>query len=292
MRTITIYILGLFFLSACGQRENKPKITIIIDSTAALQVDVEKELLHFDSLKVNSIKVLSTDTIASKPSPLFVTHFQYNDSFQGFIIWENKTSLFKPIWFQLDSSSFPPHTFSYADFNNDGKMDLLILSGEEDEYLTEAYINYSTDNHYSRNNFVSKYKNNNDYSTIIDINQDGKPEILDSGHKGDEHNESLEVFLTTSQEEELKEKYDTATKNKNFNNFTYGVPEKSGIYNSFITEKVKIFEFTNDHFVDNTNQYKEHIKWRIKILTELKSDSRNNIKQIDKVITYLTDKIK
>ncbi len=268
------------------------KITILLILNSILtfsQIDLKKELMNFDVLKIKDLRIISTDTAISKNEKMFITHFNDHNVKSGFIIWENRNQAFKPLWFQLDSSDFPPHTFTYIDFNQDGKLDFLILSGREDYFNTRAYINNST-NHFSLENFELKYENRNCYSSLVDINNDGICEILDSGISGDEHKESKQFFYTEKQKTELENKYDSITK-IHCNNFTYNLPEYFKIINSFISNKIIIFQFINGKFLDNTKNYKHYIEWRIHFLTELKNDPRNDKKLIDDIITYLNNKI-
>lgn len=254
------------------------------------QIDLKNELLNSKFIKTDWISLEKTDTISESNKTLFLTHFQYGQNrFWGYAIWKEVKNKFNLLWFQLDSSSYPPHTFSYIDFNGDDKIDLLLLAGEDDEYFTSVFIN-NTKKRYSPDNYLLKYNNEHNYSTVLDIDKDGRPEILDSEFSLDQL-ESPIFYLTPEQKQELSDIYDSMTQNKSYHNFTYGVPGSYKIYNMFLEDQIVIKQYIINNFIDNTSLFKDHINWRIKFLTDLKKDPRNDKKQIDNLIEYLISKL-
>jgi hypothetical protein len=265
-------------------------LLLIVSQLSFSQIDLKKELLNSKIIKTDWISLEKTDTISELNETLYLTHFQYGQYRDwGYAIWQDIKNTFNLLWLQLDSSDYPPHTFSCVDFNSDNKMDLLLLAGEDEEFYTRVFINYSKE-YYSHDNFVLKYYNDYVYSSILDIDQDGKPEILDSGINPIYRDSSI-FYLTSEQEKELSNIYDSMTQSNNFNNFTYGVPGSYKIYNMFLEDEIVIYQFINNNFIDNTRLFKDHIIWRIKFLTDLKKDPRNDSKHIDALIEYFKIKL-
>lgn len=265
-------------------------IFIVISQIAFSQIDLKRELLNSDQIKTNWISLSETDSIFQSNEFLYLTRFQYGPNrYRGYAIWQNRENNFNLIWFQLDSSDYPPHTFSYVDFNGDKKADLLELAGGDEEFFTNVYVNNSKET-YAPDNFILMYTNHHVYSTILDIDNDGKPEILDS--ESLPQYDSPFFYITQDQKKELSDKYDSMTKNNGYKNFTYGVPGSYKFHNLFLQDSIIIHQFVMDRFIDNTKIFKDHLSWRIKFLNQLKYDPRNDSKYIDNLIKYLKIKLK
>lgn len=264
-------------------------ILMVLPQLSYSQADIKDELLKSSYIKANWISLIDTDTISQSGDSLYLTRFLYGTyKFRGYAIWENKENAINLLWSQLDSSDFPPHTFSYVDFNDDKKMDLRLLAGEDEEFFTRVYIN-QTKKTYSLNNFVLKYSNDNVYSTILDIDNDGTIEILDSKNNSD-LNESPNIFLTPNQEKELSKVYYSMSRENAIYNFSYGVPGSYKFYNMFLMDSIRIHQYIKGRFIDNTRTFSDHLSWRIKFLTQLKNDPRNDSKYINNLIKYLKTK--
>jgi hypothetical protein len=289
-----IPVLGLALLLAFqGCSTTTDETAFSADESVPVKMDESTQ--DFDlvnSLSNSSIigsstnRVLSTDTISDN---LFLTQYISENRFLGTVIWTIENGDFNPIWQEKDSSDFPPHTFSFVDFNNDGRKDLTVLFGQEDVYGTEVYLNQSAKT-FSKDNFKRAYQNWNDYLVIVDIDGDGVPELLDSGYKGTEHVEGPEYFLTDEVRKRVHQKYDEIAQVKGANNFHFNMPNHFKVFNSFLLDSIKIIGFEKGSFADKTCRYQDYIDWRIAILKEMKSDSRNDSKRIEDLISYLEKK--
>jgi len=269
---------------------------------ASSQTKLLYELSHLEKEKFNNISVIKTDTVEENNKYLFFTHFTCisgdDSSFYYTVVWKNDNRMFKLLWYGARSYGFEdyPHTFSYIDFNQDGKTDLLLLSGLETYFHTRAYLNCSADT-FSENSFKLIFETYNNYSVLSDINDDGKPELINLSEKKFEETDPTTyqpVHYTDALKKRLCNKYDSITKNKKFCNFKYGYeknPESYKEINSFVTDKITISEYNNGSIIDNTGKYEEYIKWRINFLIELKNDERNSKKMLDETIIYLKSKI-
>ncbi|WP_242920930.1 FG-GAP repeat domain-containing protein [Pontibacter liquoris] len=289
-----IPVIGLVLLLAfqsCSTTTDETEIS----AEKSVLVKMDESMHGFDlvnSLSNSSLigsktnKVLSTDTISDN---LYLTQYISGNRFLGTVIWTIENGDFNPLWQEKDSSDFPPHTFSFVDFNNDGRKDLTVLFGQEDVYGTDVYLNQSAKT-YSKDNFKLAYQNWNDYLVIVDIDGDGVPELLDSGYEGTEHVEGPEFFLTDEVRERIHQKYDEIAHVKGANNFHFNMPNHFKVFNSFLLDSIKVVGFENGEFVDKTCRYQDYLDWRIAILKQMKSDGRNDSKRIEGLINYLEKK--
>ncbi|GHA78567.1 FG-GAP repeat domain-containing protein [Pontibacter akesuensis] len=227
-------------------------------------------------------QIVSTDTISDN---LYLTRYIGDNRFLGTVIWTMVRGRFNPIWQLKDSSDFPPHTYSFVDYNSDGKKDVTILSGQEDVFSTDVYLNKSTTT-YSTDNFESVHRNWNNYSVIVDLDGDGVPELLDSGNEQVEPEERPEFFLSDDVKSEIDRKYVEIAQVKGANNFHFNMPQRFRVSNSFLMDSIKVMGCEDEKFIDKTCNYQDYLDWRIGILEQLEKDSRNDTKYVNALISY------
>lgn len=286
-----IFSIGLILLLGC---ENKSSSTEAVAPTIEKSTPVSEndDFNLLQSLSNSSVvgsasnKILSTDTISEN---LFLTQYVSENRFLGTLIWTKERGKFNPIWQLKDSSDFPPHTFSFVDYNNDGRKDLTLLFGQEDVYGTDVYLNEASKT-FSKDNFKLVHQNWNDYSVIVDLDGDGLPELLDSGNEQTEQVETPKFFLSDEVRKEVERKYDKIAQVKGANNFHFSMPNHFRVFNSFLMDSIKVMGFENGHFTDKTCRYNEYLDWRISLLKQMDKDSRNDKKTINGLISYLEKK--
>jgi len=107
---------------------------VLKNDTLVSLSDISK-LKEFENTE---LKIREIDTITLKPYELVYGTISYKTTQKyagsGIIILNQKKSANKILWHYFDPSDFPPHTFSFIDFNGDGKKDLYM-------YLDQSIIN-------------------------------------------------------------------------------------------------------------------------------------------------------
>ncbi|MFD2515434.1 FG-GAP repeat domain-containing protein [Pontibacter locisalis] len=290
----TVSAIGIALLFACQScSTTSEETTLAVENPGTVSVAESPQTFNLESSLSNSAvigsstnKILSTDTIRDN---LFLSQYVSENRYLGTVIWTKENETFNPIWQDKDSSDFPPHTFSFVDFDRDGRKDLTLYFGQEEVYGTEVYLNQSSKD-YRKENFKLAYQNWNDYSVIVDIDGDGVPELLDSGYEGTEHVEGPEFFLTDDVREQVHQKYDQIARVEGANNFTFNMPNYFKVFNSFVMDSIKVFAYDNGRFTDKTCMYTDYLDWRIGILKQMGTDNRNDSKRINELISYLEKK--
>ncbi|NGP76858.1 hypothetical protein G3570_09455 [Balneolaceae bacterium YR4-1] len=199
-----------------------------------------------------------------------------------------------PIWYLKMNGDFGLHSLQQIDINADGKMDLFFYAGFEDVFSTYIYTaNYGTlsGNGYDSNNFAKAYANKNDYSVLLNFDNQSRPIIIDSGYDGDEKRSGMSCFsnqsdlavrsenkliLSDSVKQEITKKYEEVTGLLDQYNFDYNMPEVYSIFNTKILDPIKLYKIEDNESVEVTSEYPTYLKWRIDLLKTIQSESSEN----------------
>ena len=155
------------------------------------------------------------------------------------------------------------------DFNGDGKKDVFLQQGLEDWFSTVLFLNDLP------KGLIRSFVSRDQYSVIVDMNQDGVPELLNydpafrrrfADADGEDHcgwGEKPDEFHRDAAKE-----YERVAKNYRALNFDYNFDKPElPLLNSFDKITVKGFDVGNPKkLVDQTSRYGDHIQWRIQFL--------------------------
>lgn len=214
-----------------------------------------------------------------------------------YILWRSDTST--PLWGIDWPGDFQPHSLAWVDFNQDGHPDLFFYAGFEDVFSTHIFLWQGESKGFSPANLKEAYKNENDYSMIMDIDHDGHPEILDSGRMGDEHredpcsdNEVGYIDIPPLIRSAMTEKYHELVGRFGRLNYTYNMPESFPMFNLNIFAPIKIMRIEGTEAKDVTSQYPEQLRWRLGILKKIRAANEGACQQyLDPAIDYLRKRL-
>lgn len=250
-------------------------------------------LLMSERFKYSKLKIHNIDTSSFKPYKIIeLTLFDYSENARpnnyqgsGVIIIDESAKYNKYVWSYIDyNSDYPPHTFSFIDFNNDGKKDLFVYAGFEDVFMSELFLNQISLN--CNNPFKLVYRNSNAYSTLIDINNDGIPEILNPIYKVESEYEEYinEYEYGNNTTDFINVEYDRVVGEFDKYNFDYNMPNYYKGISLKLLNKVSILSIENDTILDVSANYPEHFNFRIEALKSFKNLSNKMRIQIDSLI--------
>jgi len=214
------------------------------------------------------------------------------------VLWRSDTAT--PIWGIDWPGDLQPHSKVWLDVNGDGLKDLFFFAGYEDVFSTYLYLWDVHSNSFSRSNLLLAYKNENAYSVLIDIDHNGQPEILDSGHSGREHvdhycvpNDLRSPEIPSDVGENITSEYRRLAGIFERFNFTYNMPEHYPIFNMCIFDPIKIYKFDGTMLRDVTVYYPDHLKWRLTILKRIRTANQGDCQPIvQSIIDYLSGLLK
>lgn len=231
---------------------------------------------------------------------IFIT-FTYttptNESFgSGLALFDKKT--LNLIWNKQFNGDTYPHSYSWFDFNKDGKSDLFFLLGFESVSETYLYISNIKTESFSNKNFILVYENKDAYSSLMDFDKDGFPEILDSGDndakqlrqscsRGVENSiqeipryteiseTSLDSFyalpsINAEIGEEIISEYQKLVGHYGKSNFDYHMDNYNYYIHMGMFLPVRVIKVIGMKATDISRKFPEHYKWRINIINEIK----------------------
>lgn len=214
-----------------------------------------------------------------------------------------------PVWFTTINGDFPPHTLRLIDLNLDGNLDIFYHVGFEDVYSTYVYtanFDHILSAEYSEENFQPAYRNENDYTVLINLEDNSiQPLILDSGYEGTDKRSGTACFeyhsyvaitqdeqltINDSLKQEIISKYLKMVEPFDKSVIEVNNQEVYALSNTFILDPIKILKITHNTYADVTANYPDYIRWRIRLLEEIRKESSQNCEQyIDRTIVHLSN---
>jgi len=169
-------------------------------------------------------------------------------------------------------TDYPPHTEVRNDLNADGIADYFYLTGSEDYANTCVYLGEKKG---AKKTFKLVYEDKDAYDVILDLNGDGKPELL--APEIPKSNGLEDICPVDAIPNDLREKttrlYEKWAKGFESYNFTYEMPAFYPVYNLFLPYKVKIYSFQKNGLRDVTRRMKDYLELKTEVLNALLSST-------------------
>lgn len=256
------------------------------DENASLLID----LLISEEFHKTSVELRKIDSTSLAPYVIYEVllrnTFSNSSGYEGYqgqgiIIVDHSLAFNKMVWSYIDRySDFPPHTFSFLDFNGDGKKDLYTFAGFEDVFNTNLFINQTGSDR--KEPFKLVFSNGLSYCPLFDFNHDGIPEILSSTNEIEDLPLEGQRFTNLANTLIMKE-YDKIVGSFNQYNYDYNMPSTYKEFSLELFSDVKILSINSDSIVDVSHQYPDHFKFRIQVLNEIETDSKEIMNWINQL---------
>lgn len=195
------------------------------------------------------------------------------------------------VWSSDWRGDFQSHSIAWIDFDGDGQLDLRLLAGEEEEYSTFIYLWRVKGDQFESDSMKKVYQTMNDYSVILDIDHDGRPEILDSGHSVQTRPELMcaqdgsELLIPRKLRAEIAREYDRGV--GKFNDFNFGLPGSDDAWSLRLFDPFNIYSLADGQLNNVTFKYPKHIKWRLSVLRQIReANPVARAHQLDELIAY------
>ena len=161
------------------------------------------------------------------------------------------------LWLYLHDGDFPPHQVHWADFDGDGREDLFFYAGFEDVATTHLYLNRIASDTYGVSQFARGYSNDEVYATVVDVDGNGRPELLVPDRYFDEDDPcASELHELEANNADVQEEYRRLTNGFGHFNFDSDL---------FLFRSVQVISVGAPPDPAKTTN---HLRWRIRILEE------------------------
>ena len=221
----------------------------------------------------------ATTAPSERPAPYRTLWFTYQMRGQewpygsGFALWLDIDGDRAPRWWYLHRGDSGPGQIFWADLNDDRRSDIYFLAGEEDVYSTYLFVNRGDASAFTDSAFTLAYSSENDYSTLVDLDADGTPEIIDSGHPGDQHVDfppGCDILeIPPDVRDDAAREYRRIVGAFGGANFDYG-RSGSELEMLHLLDPVRILRARGAGVEDVTRDFPDHLRWRAGLLERLR----------------------
>lgn len=134
------------------------------------------------------------------------------------------------------------------------------MRGEEDEFRTAVYLNRVAANRFGLSHFVSGYENNDVYAIVIDLADDGHPELIVPEEYADTLDDCANEFRHfEASDAETRAVYFKIVGSFDSFNVTFGASDDE-IAGLALFDRIQVITFRESASPDPLHQ---HLRWRI-----------------------------
>lgn len=271
-----ILIILLIVVGCSSKNENHQESytsqdsAIIVKDTIYVPSVLTRDFSGIEPLLNKKVSISKVDSSSYPDYKIF--HFEFTsgsytsieDYGSGIALTKNDSI----VTWNLEYGDNGSHTFNWIDFDNDGDKDLYTFAGEEEYFSSRLYLN-------DGDSLKEIYNNTLCYCPLIDINNDGVPEILNTvNSEVIEVDYDSELNLTDNQHSEISNEYDAIVGEFDQYNFNYNMPKFYKLFSMDILSSVAILELADGELKDISMDYPEHYCFRIKLLKSIKTPSK------------------
>jgi hypothetical protein len=283
LRRPALWTLGLAILCACTEapRPAPPHGPVVAAGAAALAADAPDtvptppNLADWIRARHPGLHLEMRGSASGQGSRYGSTFYELakddeSDEYaSGVVLWTGGGTPIADL--RLNGES-PPHTVRWLDFDGDGRRDLLVLWGDEDEEGTSIFLDRAG-SHARDQAFVAAYENRGQYAGVLDLDGDGRPEIVQpDAWRGGETEEwpCADMEPPADVRAQAAQEYRRLTRGVRDANFTYG---EEGGYEPTVMAlwmPVRILAVRGARAVDVTREHAGHVRWRVGLLQRMR----------------------
>lgn len=174
------------------------------------------------------------------------------------------------VWTREHRGDFPPHRLVWRDADRDGHTDLFFTAGEENVLETYLFTRRAGEDA-SADSFTQAYYNGSGYTTLLDLDGDGAPELIQPPAGMDEQFGAPDacqpphppaVRRGASQEyARLAGAFDPA----NVRGFER---EDFAVWTLYLHAPIRILQLRDGKVRDATRDFPQHLRWRAGLLEQ------------------------
>jgi hypothetical protein len=214
-----------------------------------------------------------------------------------YVLWRRDGA--EPAWALDWHGDLQPHAMNWVDLDGDGQEDLLLHAGYEDVASTSVYRWQVSGDGYATDALVLAYANRCAYAALVDLDGDGRPEILDAVREVDSPLEG-DCVLDNEPIPEIPEPVGAAIRSTcrslagrfESANVDFNLPDQAPMWNLRLFDPVRIVHIEPSGVVDVTDRFPGHLAWRWEQLATIRAaHGATQIERIDAVMRYLESRI-
>ncbi|HST60856.1 MAG TPA: VCBS repeat-containing protein [Longimicrobium sp.] len=175
------------------------------------------------------------------------------------------------VWTREHRGDFPPNRLVWLDADRDGRTDLFFTAGDEDVLLTYLFTRRAGENASADSAFTLAYYNGGGFTTLLDLDGDGAPELIQPPDNTDEEFGAPDpcqpphppaVRQGASQEyARLAGPFDPA-------NVRWFEREDFAAWTLYLHQPIRILQLRDGKVRDATDDFPQHLRWRAGLLEQ------------------------
>lgn len=237
--------------------------------------------INIDEIKQKEITVIQVDSNSIKDVTLVLFIFEgeeieddivHNEYGWGMALF-NTSNPQKMISHHINYTPNPPHTLHWLDFDGDNDLDLYTYTGEEEYFLTQLHMNLKDQVGYDSITNTPIFTNNETYCALLDVNQDGIPEILDSKNQIKYWNMVEDFEFDSLTYQTLNKEYNRLVGQFDSCNFDYAMPEHYKVFNMILLSKACLLRLKDGKLIDISTQESKHFCVRKELLDRIQKNN-------------------
>lgn len=250
-------------------------------------------LVRHDSLTDDLLRHLATETVPSLGAR--ASHFHYEDPGgwprgRAVALWrEASDRVAENFWIHLHPGDFPPHALHWLDLDGDGASDLFYTAGYDDVEETRVFLNRMEVE--GAPPFVRAIEETADYLGVVDLDDDGRPELLDPGDP-DFGSETPVWFDGCALPDRA-----AAEAWVRFGDLAEGWEELNRYETLHPLRRVRVLRLERSaappwyEVVDVTRRFPDHLRWRLGLLEEVEGADRECREMIEGLRAWIRSRL-
>ena len=206
------------------------------------------------------------------------------------VVWVVSDSTGRVRWVSRHESEYVPHTMLWRDLSGDGLGDVIALSGQEETFESRVFLQRRPDPARGDSTlFRLAYEDTSQYATLVDLDGDGRPEVLDPvdfTRAPEDDAAECSVEISDAVTREARGEYERIGRPWHAANFTYGIPDFA-VSTLMLLLPLRIVQFDADSAIDATSRFPDHVRWRLRLLEQVRDATPDACRApVDSVVTY------
>lgn len=197
------------------------------------------------------------------------------------------------VWTHDHPGDFAPHRLVWTDADADRQPDLFFTAGHEDVFETYLFRNRIGGGTAADSAFAMAYRSDTQYTTLLDLDGDGAPELIEGGYpkdlEADDDDPCAETPLPAEVHAAAEQEYARRVGAFDAANFRYGLgPGEFEPITLHLMVPIRILQIRDGAPHDATRDFPGHLRWRADLLRQYRASADASCRaHLDGLIRYL-----
>jgi hypothetical protein len=204
-------------------------------------------------------------------------------------VWTADTG--RLVWTRDHRGDFPPHRLVWLDADRDGRTDLFFTAGEENVLETYLFTHRADEDASADSLFAQAYYNGGGYTTLLDLDGDGAPELIQPPDQTEEEfgePVACQPPHPAAVREGARQAYARLAGRFDPANVRWFQRDDFAVWTLYLHEPIRILQLRDGGVRDATRDFPGHLRWRAALLEQHRAAASEECRaEIDAVLRHL-----